>query len=51
MKPSQKVSFDDTAVAFASRSNTELRKMYWLFATMNNNFLVKTGGPTFRNCF
>ncbi|MCA8829077.1 proline dehydrogenase family protein [Hymenobacter pini] len=38
------VSFDDTAVAFASRSNGELRKMYALFAAMNNNALVKTGG-------
>jgi proline dehydrogenase len=51
MNPSQKVSFDDTAVAFASRSNTELRKMYWLFATMNNNFLVKTGGPLLETAF
>ena len=51
MNPSQKVSFDDTAVAFASRSNTELKKMYWLFATMNNNFLVKTGGPLLETAF
>jgi proline dehydrogenase len=51
MNPSQKVSFDDTAVAFASRSNTELQKMYWLFATMNNNFLVKTGGPLLETAF
>ncbi|RPD46811.1 proline dehydrogenase [Hymenobacter sediminis] len=38
------VSFDDTAVAFASKSDGELRKMYALFAAMNNNSLVKTGG-------
>ncbi|MET4106834.1 proline dehydrogenase family protein [Hymenobacter sp. UYP22] len=38
------VSFNDTAVAFASKSNGELRKMYALFAAMNNNTLVKTGG-------
>ncbi|MDF7810297.1 proline dehydrogenase family protein [Hymenobacter sp. YC55] len=38
------VSFDDTAVAFASKSDAELRKMYALFASMNNNTLVKTGG-------
>lgn len=37
------ISFDDTAVAFASRSNGELRKMYALFASMNNPTLVKTG--------
>ncbi len=38
------VSFEDTAVAFASKSNAELRKMYGLFAAMNSNVLVKTGG-------
>ncbi|QIX62506.1 proline dehydrogenase [Hymenobacter sp. BT18] len=38
------VSFDDTAVAFASKSDGDLRKMYALFAAMNNNLLVKTGG-------
>ncbi|WP_055562457.1 proline dehydrogenase family protein [Hymenobacter sp. AT01-02] len=38
------LSFEDTAVAFASKSDGELRKMYALFAAMNNNSLVKTGG-------
>lgn len=38
------ISFDDTAVAFASKSDGDLRKMYALFAAMNNNTLVKTGG-------
>ncbi|TGD82901.1 proline dehydrogenase family protein [Hymenobacter wooponensis] len=38
------LSFDDTAVAFAAKSDGELRKMYALFAAMNNNSLVKTGG-------
>ncbi|HSI90440.1 MAG TPA: proline dehydrogenase family protein, partial [Adhaeribacter sp.] len=51
MNPSQKVSFDNTAIAFASRSDAELRKMYWLFATMNSNFLVKTGGPLLETAF
>lgn len=37
------ISFDDTAIAFASKSDKELRKMYWLFASMNNNFLVSSG--------
>ncbi len=37
------ISFDDTGIAFFSKTNTELRKMYWLFASMNNNFLVKAG--------
>lgn len=37
------VSFENTAIAFSSRSDAALRKMYWLFASMNNNFLVNTG--------
>lgn len=44
MNPDKPVSFDDTAIAFASKSDTELLKMYTLFATMNQNKLVKTGG-------
>lgn len=38
-----RVSFDDTSIAFSSKSNAQLRKMYWLFASMNNNALVDTG--------
>ncbi|MCB2408400.1 proline dehydrogenase family protein [Hymenobacter lucidus] len=38
------ISFTDTAVAFASKSDGELRQMYALFAAMNNNTLVKAGG-------
>ncbi|MDO7874041.1 proline dehydrogenase family protein [Hymenobacter sp. ASUV-10] len=37
------ISFDDTRVAFASKSDGRLRKMYGLFAAMNNGTLVKTG--------
>ncbi|RDV17271.1 proline dehydrogenase [Pontibacter diazotrophicus] len=44
MNPSTKVSFDDTAVAFSSKSDAELYKLYLLFKMMNSNFLVKTGG-------
>ncbi|MEJ8756177.1 proline dehydrogenase family protein [Pontibacter sp. H259] len=44
MNPASTVSFDDTAVAFSSKSDTELYKMYLLFKTMNNNTLVKFGG-------
>jgi len=43
MNPDKPVSFDNTAVAFASKSDVELKKMYLLFATMNNNTLVNTG--------
>ena len=38
------VSFEDTAVAFAAKSDAELRRMYALFAAMNNQSLVKLGG-------
>ncbi|MBC5775406.1 proline dehydrogenase family protein [Pontibacter sp. KCTC 32443] len=44
MNPVSNVSFDDTAVAFSSKSDAELYKMYLLFKTMNNNTLVKVGG-------
>lgn len=37
------ISFDDTRVAFASKTNARLKKMYALFAAMNNGSLVKTG--------
>lgn len=39
-----KVSFDDTAIAFESKSDAELYKMYLLFKMMNSNTLVKVGG-------
>ena len=51
MNPDKPVSFDNTAIAFASKSDAELLKIYTLFATMNNNFLVKTGGKLVRKAF
>ncbi|MEJ8802976.1 proline dehydrogenase family protein [Pontibacter sp. H249] len=44
MNPVTQVSFDDTAVAFSSKSNAELYKMYLLFKSMNNPAFVKVGG-------
>ncbi|AKD02138.1 proline dehydrogenase family protein [Pontibacter korlensis] len=44
MNPITKVSFDDTAVAFSSKSDAELYKMYALFKAMNSNTFVKVGG-------
>ena len=38
------ISFEDTRVAFASKSDGELRRMYALFAAMNSGGLVKMGG-------
>ena len=37
------VSFEDTRVAFTSKTDAQLRKVYALFAAMNNGSLVKTG--------
>lgn len=37
------VSFDDTIIAFSSKSDKQLKKMYLLFAAMNSNMLVDTG--------
>jgi len=41
--PSSLVSFEDTATAFASKSDAELNKAYYLFWAMNSNFLVRYG--------
>lgn len=35
--------FEDTTVAFSSKSNLQLRKTYWLFAMMNRAGLVNLG--------
>ncbi|MDN5203342.1 proline dehydrogenase family protein [Fulvivirgaceae bacterium BMA10] len=43
MDPKKNVSFDDTSIAFSSKSNRRLRKMYYLFGSMNFNKLVKVG--------
>jgi proline dehydrogenase len=37
------LSFDDTAIAFSYKSDSELRKARFLFSMMNNNSLVKIG--------
>ena len=37
------VLFEDTAIAFATKSNAQLRKTYWLFSAMNKSGLVNVG--------
>ena len=37
------ISFENLEVAFASKSNAELRKMYLIFATLNKNWLSNLG--------
>ncbi|MFN4144539.1 MAG: proline dehydrogenase family protein [Runella sp.] len=41
--PQVGVSFEDTSVAFSSKTDFELKKTYWLFAMMNQTWLVKLG--------
>ena len=40
------VSFDNTEVAFQSKSDGELSQSYWLFKLISNPFLVKLGSKT-----
>ncbi|MEO0778242.1 MAG: proline dehydrogenase, partial [Bacteroidota bacterium] len=37
------VDFTNTEIAFASKSNGELKKMSWLFRLMNKKWLVDYG--------
>lgn len=43
MDVEQSISFKDTSIAFSSKSDKALRKMYWLFRIMNNQALVNLG--------
>lgn len=37
------ISFENLEIAFASKSDGELKKMYFIFATVNNNLAVSIG--------
>ena len=39
------ISFDDTATAFNSRTDKELKRAYWLFKTISYNWLVQISPP------
>jgi proline dehydrogenase len=43
MLKNTQVSFDDTSIAFSSRSDKELKKMHFLFSAMSREFLTKIG--------
>jgi len=45
------LSFDNTQVAFAGKSNRELRKAYWLFRVMNSHTVVDVGTHLTRIAF
>jgi proline dehydrogenase len=40
---SSNISFEDTSIAFSSKSNLQLKKIFLIFASMNQNWLVKLG--------
>ncbi|SDJ85044.1 proline dehydrogenase [Catalinimonas alkaloidigena] len=41
--PAPPLSFDDTSIAFSSKSDRELRRTYWLFAAINQPWLTDLG--------
>jgi proline dehydrogenase len=43
MKTKPKISFENLEIAFASKTDAQLQKMYFIFAAMNSNALVKYG--------
>ncbi|MCC5945252.1 MAG: proline dehydrogenase family protein [Bernardetiaceae bacterium] len=45
------LTFENTAVAFASRSDYQLRKMKWLFTMMSKPWLVRLGSKMLRLAF
>ncbi len=46
-----KISFENTEIAFSSKSNYSLKKTYWLFYLMNQNWLVKFGTASINLAF
>jgi len=45
LSPNKQPNFDNTEVAFRQKTNTELKKAYWLFKMIGSNFLTKVGPP------
>jgi len=43
--PNKQPNFDNTEVAFRQKTNAQLKKAYWLFKMIGNNFLTKVGPP------
>jgi proline dehydrogenase len=41
----KKLNFDNTEIAFRSKSKSELNSAYWLFKVMSSNFLTQVGPP------
>ncbi|MCJ0743515.1 proline dehydrogenase family protein [Pedobacter montanisoli] len=45
VSPENKIDFNNTEIAFSSKSNAELKQAYWLFKMIGSNFLTKVGPP------
>ncbi|MCZ6521654.1 MAG: proline dehydrogenase family protein [Bacteroidetes bacterium] len=43
MEENTTVSFENTSIAFSSKSDFELKKMYFIFASVDNQFIAKVG--------
>ncbi|PIB34482.1 proline dehydrogenase [Reichenbachiella sp. 5M10] len=43
MNVKEEIRFDDTELAFGDKSNFDLKRMYFLFSTMNNPWVTKIG--------
>src|SRR5690606_14818600 len=42
-KRQNNLSFDNTEIAFKGRSNTDLKRAYWLFKLLGSKLLVRIG--------
>ncbi|MEZ0371545.1 MAG: proline dehydrogenase family protein [Candidatus Sericytochromatia bacterium] len=49
--PLDQISFDNTEIAFASRSDADLRRAWWLFRMIGQPALVRWGKPMTRLAF
>lgn len=45
VSPKKQLNFENTEVAFRSKSDAELKQAYWLFKMIGSNFLTKVGPP------
>lgn len=45
VKSATTLDFNNTEIAFKSKSNTDLNKAYWLFKMVSSNALIKIGTP------
>lgn len=49
--PNLRLSFDNTEIAFSSKTKSDLRRSYWLFKIIGYNWLVKMGPSLVNTAF